>query len=151
MWPASVDDISELHPTRRLDRGADGALLPSTSSVARAAVHLDPGSDKGESRIVVKRVKEGLKPGLPTEIAAIPAGAAPLAEFGKSLDQAWLTYMKDRPRTARGYSENPAGKMFDGIKGHMIGQEEALAAQAAAGTLLAPGRQPGERAPYLKH
>lgn len=78
-----------------------------------------------------------------------PATAS-LAELGRSLHQAWLAYMKDRPRTARGYSENPAGKTFDGIKGHMIGQEDALAAQAGAGTLLAPGRRAGERAPYLK-
>ena len=41
--------------------------------------------------------------------------------------------------------------MFDRIKDHMIGQEETLAAQAAAGTLLAPGRGAGERAPYLKN
>ena len=108
------------------------------------------GNPNGESRIVVKRVKEGLKPGLRTELAAISAAASP-AEVGKALDQAWLAYMKDRPKTARGYSENPAGRMFDGIKGHMIGQEETLAAQAAAGTLLAPGRLPGERAPYLKN
>jgi len=154
MWPASVEDISNY--TRTPQAWIEGPMAPALLNSDFLRWHVRQfiwirGSEKGESRIVVKRVKEGLKPGLPTEIAAVPAGSASLPEVGKAPDQAWLTYMKDRPRTARGYSENPAGRMFDGIKGHMIGQEEALSAQAAAGTLLAPGRQPGERAPYLKN
>lgn len=152
MWPASVEDIANY--TRTPQAWIEGPMPAALLQDAFLRWHLRQfvwirGNPKGESRIVVKRVKEGLKPGLSASIAEIPAAALTPAEFGKSLDQAWLIYMKDRPRTARGYSENPAGKMFDGIKGHMIGQEESLAAQAAAGTLLAPGRKPGERAPYL--
>ena len=153
MWPASVDDISNY--TRTPQAWIEGPMPAALLNSDFLQWHVRQfiwirGSEKGESRIVVKRVKEGLKPGLSPEIAAV-SGSASLAEIGKALDQAWLSYMKDRPRTARGYSENPAGRMFDGIKGHMIGQEDALAAQAAAGTLLAPGRGPAERAPYLKN
>lgn len=152
LWPASVGDISNY--TRTPQAWIEGPMPPALLDSGFLRWHVRQfiwirGSGKGESRIVVKRVKEGLQPGLDPQIAAIPA-AAPLAELGKALDEAWLTYMKNRPRTARGYSENPAGRMFDGIKGHMIGQEEAIAAQAAAGTLLAPGRRRGEKPPYLK-
>lgn len=153
MWPAGVDDISNY--TRTPQAWIEGPLPAALLDDGFLRWHLRQfiwirGKSGGESRIVIKRVREGLKPGLSTELASL-SGAAPLAELGKSLDQAWLAYMKDRPRTARGYAENPAGKMFDGIKGHMIGQEDALAAQAAAGTLPAPGRRAGERAPYLKN
>jgi hypothetical protein len=153
MWPASVEDISNYTRTPQawIEGPMPAALLDSDFLRwhVRQFIWIR-GNPNGASRIVVKRVKEGLKPGLQTEIAAIPAAASP-SEVGKALDQAWLAYMKDRPKTARGYSENPAGRMFDGIKGHMIGEEETIAAQAAAGTLLAPGRAPGERAPYLKN
>lgn len=149
MWPASVDDISNY--TRTPQAWIEGPMAPALLDSEFLRWHLRQfiwirGSGKGGSRIVVKRVKEGLKPGLSPVIAEIPAGSPD--DLGRSLDQAWLAYMKDRPRTARGYVENPAGRMFEGIKDHLIGQEEALAAQAAAGTLLAPGRKPGERAPY---
>jgi hypothetical protein len=70
--------------------------------------------------------------------------------LGEALDRAWMRYMKDRPRTARGYAENAHGKMVDRIKDDMVGDEEAVAARAKAGTLRAPGRAAGERAPYLK-
>lgn len=151
MWPASVDDISNY--TRTPQAWIEGPMPAALLNSDFLRWHVRQfiwirGSQKGESRIVVKRVKEGLKPGLSTEIASIPAESGSLSDFGKALDQAWMTYMKDRPRTARGYSENPAGRMFEGIKGHMIAREEMLAAQAAADTLLAPGRGAGERAPY---
>jgi hypothetical protein len=154
MWPASTDDISNYSRTPQawIEGPMPAALLNDDFLRwhVRQFIWIR-GNPKGESRIVIKRVKEGLKSGLSPEIGAVPAASVTLAELGKSLDHAWMTYMKDRPRTARGYSENPAGKMFDGIKGHMIGQEDSLAAEAAAGTLLAPGRLPGQRAPYLKN
>ena len=150
MWPASVDDASNY--TRTPQAWIEGPMPAALLDSDFLRWHLRQfiwirGRQTGESRIVVRRVREGLKPGLSPVIAEIAAGSP--AEIGKALDQAWLTYMKDRPRTARGYIENPAGRMFDRIKDHMIGQEETLAAQAAAGTLLAPGRSPGEKAPYL--
>jgi hypothetical protein len=150
MWPASVDDASNY--TRTPQAWIEGPMPAALLDSNFLRWHLRQfvwirGRQTGESRIVVKRVREGLKPGLSPVIAEIPAGSP--AELGKALDQAWLTYMKDRPRTARGYVENPAGRMFDRIKDHLIGQEETLAAQAAEGKLLAPGRAPGEKAPYL--
>jgi hypothetical protein len=149
MWPASVDDISNYTRTPQL--WIEGPMPDALRNSEFLRWHLRQfvwirGKPTGESRIVIKRVREGLRPGLSPTLAEIPAGSP--SELGRALDQAWMTYMKDRPRTARGYSENPAGRMFDRIKDHMIGQEDALAAQAAAGTLLAPGRKPGEKAPY---
>lgn len=153
LWPAGVEDIANY--TRLPQAWIEGPMPAALLNPDFLRWHVREfiwirGSEKGESRIVVKRVKEGLKPGLPAEIASIPAAGAPLEKFGKILDDAWMTYMKDRPRTARGYSENPAGKMFERIKDDMIGDEEAIAARARAGTLVAPGRRPGEKAPYVK-
>ncbi len=153
MWPAGVDDIANYArlPQAWIEGPTPSALQDSDFLRwhVRQFIWIR-GSETGESRIVVKRVKEGLRPGLPTEIAAIPAGEAPHGKLGKALDEAWTTYMKDRPRTARGYSENPYGKMFERIKDDMVGDEEAIAAQAKAGTLLAPGRKTGEKPPYVK-
>lgn len=151
MWPASADDISNY--ARTPQAVVEGPLPEALADPDFLRWHLRQfiwirGSASGESRITVRRVKEGLKPGLSTEVAAIGAGSK--GELGRALDAAWTSYMKDRPRTARGYTENPAGRMFKRIEGHMIGQEEAIAEAAAAGTLLPPGRRPGEAAPYLK-
>lgn len=140
-WPSTPDDISNY--ARTPQAWIEGPLPEALKDVDFLRRHLRQfiwvrGSEKGESRVVVKRVREGLKPGMSTEIAAIPAG--PAEELGKALDAAWLTYMKDRPRTARGYTENPAGKMFRRIESRMIGMEEAIEKAAAAGTLVPPGR-----------
>lgn len=153
MWPAGVDDIANY--ARLPQAWIEGPMAAALEDSDFLRWHVRQfiwirGNAKGDSRIVVKRVREGLRPGLPTEIAAIPAGEGPLEKLGASLDEAWTTYMKDRPRTARGYSENPHGKMFERIKDDMVGDEEAIAAQAKAGTLLAPGRKAGEKPPYVK-
>ncbi len=152
MWPASVTDIANY--ARMPQAWIEGPMPAALGNSEFLRWHVRQfiwirGSEKGESRIAVKRVREGMKADLPTEIAAIPA-AEPLEKLGKALDGAWMTYMKDRPRTARGYSENAHGQMFDRIKDDMIGDEEAIAARAKAGTLVAPGRAAGEKAPYLK-
>jgi hypothetical protein len=151
MWPASADDISNYARTPRAV--VEGPLPEALGNPDFLRWHVRQfiwtrGSEGGESRITVKRVREGLKPGLSTEIATLPATS--LAELGKGLDAAWLAYMKDRPRTAKGYSENPAGKMFARVEAHMVGLEDAIEAAAAKGTLLAPGRRAGESPPYLR-
>jgi hypothetical protein len=153
LWPAGVEDIANY--ARLPQAWIEGPMPAALRSSDFLRWHLRQfvwirGSEKGESRVVIRRVREGLRTGLPTEIATVSAADVPLEKLGKALDDAWITYMKDRPRTARGYAENPAGKMFDRIKDDMIGDEEAIAAQAAASTLLAPGRVRGEKAPYLK-
>ena len=101
----------------------------------------------GPSRIVVRRVKDGLKSGLSTEIAEISATKP--EELGKALDAAWIEYMKQRPLTARGYLDNPHGKWMRSVGDQMVSEERELRSRAVAGTLLAPGRKPGERPPYL--
>ncbi|MGH8247281.1 MAG: hypothetical protein ACREUU_12725, partial [Gammaproteobacteria bacterium] len=107
------------------------------------------GRTNGESRLLVRRVKDGLKEGLSTELAELrPATMSP-KQLGESLDGAWLTYMKDRPLTARGYLENQHGKWMRGQAIQMTNEDDELRARAAAGTLLPPGRKPGEPAPYL--
>ena len=99
------------------------------------------GTTDGESRIRVTRVKDGLKTGLSTEIATVPAATADFESIGKALDAAWLEYMKHRPFTARGYLENPHGRWMRRLTDQMVGEEEEIRRRAAAGTLAPPGRQ----------
>jgi hypothetical protein len=107
------------------------------------------GPADGPSRIALRRVRDGLKESLATALGEID-GTKSASEIGQALDAAWTEYMKDRPMTARGYVENPHGKWMRGVKDQMIGEDEAVRRHAAAGTLLAPGRAAGEKAPYLK-
>lgn len=107
------------------------------------------GETNGPSRIVVRRVKDGLKSGVATQLAEIDPAQVSKEELGKALDAAWIEYMKQRPLTARGYLDNPHGKWMRSMSDQMILEERELRSRAAAGTLLAPGRNPGERAPYL--
>jgi len=105
------------------------------------------GKADGPGRILVRRVKDGLKEGAATELASIDS-TLPAARLGEALDAAWLAYMKERPFTARGYHENPHGRWMRGVKDQMIGEDESIRRQAVAGTLLPPGRKAGEKAPY---
>lgn len=105
------------------------------------------GRTNAPSRITIQRVKDGLKPGLETELTVLKPGAP--ETLGKALDQAWLTYMKDRPLNARGYLENPHGGWMRSVKDQMLSEESEIRRCATAGTLLPPGRKPGEAAPYL--
>ena len=81
------------------------------------------------------------------EIAEISATRA--EELGQALDAAWIEYMKQRPLTARGYLDNPHGKWMRSVGDQMVSEERELRSRAVAGTLLAPGRKPGERPPYM--
>jgi hypothetical protein len=107
------------------------------------------GETNGLSRIVVSRVKDGLKKGLPTELASIDAGSVSKKELGEALDAAWLEYAKHRPLVARGYLDNPHGGWMRSVKDQMLTEEQEVRSRALAGTLLAPGRKPGQKAPYL--
>jgi hypothetical protein len=107
------------------------------------------GQTDGESRLLVRRVQDGLKEGLPAELAALRPATMTWKELGVALDDAWLTYMKDRPLTARGYLENQHGKWMRGQAEQMITEDDEVRDRAAAGTLLPPGRKPNALAPYL--
>jgi len=107
------------------------------------------GETNGPGRIVVKRVKDGLKSGLSTELAVIDGDTASETEIGKALDAAWTNYMKHRPLVARGYLDNPHGGWMGSVKDQMITEEQELRTQALGGILTPPGRKPGEKPPYL--
>src|SRR6185369_421777 len=83
----------------------EGAIPPPLEDNAFLTWHVRQfiwvrGQTYGESRLLVRRVKDGLKEGQPTELAELrPATMSP-KELGQSLDAAWLAYMKDRPLTA---------------------------------------------------
>ena len=106
------------------------------------------GKKDGPSRIAVRRVKDGLKEGASTDLGAIEAEGRSAAELGKALDEKWLAYMRERPFTAKGYHDNPHGKWMRSVKDQMIGEDDSIRRQAVAGTLPAPGRKPGDPAPY---
>jgi len=101
------------------------------------------------SRVAIRRVPDGLKEGLPEGLGGVlRPSLMSWKEFGEALDKAWLTYMKDRPLTARGYLENEHGKWMRNQAQQVITEDNEVRARAADGTLLAPGRKPGEVAPY---
>lgn len=106
------------------------------------------GETNGPGRIEIRRVKDGLKSGLGTDVARVDAEMLSKKELGQALDAAWMEYMKHRPLTARGYLDNPHGKWMRSVGDQMVAEERELRSRAAAGTLLAPGRKPGERPPY---
>ena len=132
----------------------EGALPPALTNSEFLRWHVRQfiwvrGGTNGASRITVERVKDGLLPGKPIQLAVLDPSSLSLKSMGNALDQAWLTYMKDRPLAARGYLENPHGAWMRSVKDQMITEESQIRTRAAAGTLLAPGRKPGEKAPYL--
>jgi hypothetical protein len=145
LWPASVDDIAGY--ARMPQAWIEGPVPAALRNPEFLRRHVRQfiwvrGRPEGPSRIVVRRVRDGLKPGLDPLIAEIPVGPSEEA-LGRTLDDAWRTYMKDRPRTARGYCDNPAGRMFAPIRDRMIAEEERVEEMARAGTLLPPGRRSG--------
>ena len=106
------------------------------------------GRTNGPSELSVRRVKDGLTPGLSTELATVRPTELTWTQLGQVLDRAWLDYMKHRPNTARGYLDNQHGAWMRPVARQMLGEEDTLGRQASAGDLLPPGRRPREAAPY---
>ena len=104
------------------------------------------GRTNGPSRLIFKRVMNRSQ----YDLAVIDAASLSLEQLCRKLDAVLRDYMKQRPFTARGYIENPHGKMFNPIKVQMIQEERIIREQAIAGTLLPPGRKLGAAAPYLE-
>jgi hypothetical protein len=122
----------------------DGPLLPALTNQSFLERHLRQfiwvrGGSDGESRIRIARVKDGLKLGLPLELATI-SGVRDRKAIDDALDVAWLEYMKTRPFTARGYLENPHGKWMRRLADQMVWEDEEIRRRAVAGTLIPPGR-----------
>ena len=130
----------------------EGALPPALEDSDFLRWHIRQfiwvrGGTNGPSRITITRVKDGLPPGMPTELAVLDS-ALSAETLGNKLDEAWRTYMKDRPLAARGYLENKHGGWMRSVKEQMLSEESEIRRRAAAGTLLPPGRKAGERPPY---
>lgn len=85
-------------------------------------------------------MKDGLKAGLPTELAVLEPWKLSAEDLGEKLDEAWLIYMRDRPYTAKGYLDNPHGGWMRGVAEQMLDEEAEIRRQATEGTLPPPGR-----------
>lgn len=147
--PASIATFARLPMAR-----VDGSLPPALENSEFLRWHVRQfiwvrGTTNAPSRVTIERVKDGLPAGLPTELAAFDPGKLSLEALGKELDNAWTSYMKDRPLAARGYLENPHGGWMRSVKDQMLSEESGIRQRAATGALLPPGRRAGERAPYL--
>lgn len=98
------------------------------------------GDSSGESALRIRRVRDGLREGMPTGLATLRGGQLEADVLGGLLDDAWLAYMKDRPLTARGYLENEHGGWMRGVAPQMREEDAAIRRRAREGTLAAPGR-----------
>lgn len=98
------------------------------------------GELEGEPVIRLRRVRDGLPEALLTELGTLRGGQLTAEKLGKALDEAWLTYMKDRPLTARGYLENEHGGWMRKVAPQMLREDDEVRTHARAGTLLPPGR-----------
>src|SRR5947209_3363711 len=88
------------------------------------------GPKDGPARLTVRMLEPESKELLALELAkGTPAG------LSKTLDRAWLEYMKARPLTARGYIDNPHGSWLKDVmeKAH---QEELRVRNEAEGSGL---------------
>lgn len=133
----------------------DGPIPPALEDPQFLAWHVRQfiwarGEPGGESRLRILRVKDGLKADLDTDLATLRPAELSRERLGQALDRAWLEYMKHRPYTARGYLENPHGRWMRGREDQMVREEESIRRLARKGTLLPPGRTPGEEPPYRK-
>lgn len=99
------------------------------------------GREDGDPSVQLSRVRDGLPDELPTDLGAIAGKDLEAESLGKALDDAWRTYMKDRPLTARGYVENEHGGWMRNVAAQMLREDEGVRKHARAGTLVPPGRE----------
>src|SRR5205807_2516498 len=97
-------------------------------------------------------------PGWPPRGAAARPPPRPWAKetpagLSKTLDRAWLEYMKARPLTARGYIDNPHGSWLKDVMEKAHREELRVRNEAEKGTLVPPGREdaPTKRVGRLVH
>jgi hypothetical protein len=98
-------------------------------------------AEGGESSIRLHRVRDGLPEAMSMELGTLTGGQLEANELGEALDAAWLTYMKDRPLTARGYVENEHGGWMRNVAPQMLREDDDVRTHARAGTLVPPGRE----------
>jgi hypothetical protein len=93
----------------------------------------DPG---GEFRLTVRQLEPHRK-----ELLALNRAETDPEEVSRSLDKAWLEYMKVRPLTARGYIDNEHGNWLRRVMEEVHREELRVREEAVNGTLLPPGRE----------
>lgn len=99
------------------------------------------GGEDGQTTLRLSRVRDGLPESLPTDLGTLRGEQLDAEALGTALDAAWLTYMKNRPLTARGYLENEHGGWMRGVSAQMLREDEEVRRQARNGTLVPPGRE----------
>jgi len=150
-YPASVDAIAGF--ARLPVATVQGRLPEALQDPAFLRWHVrqfiwEHREGEGPAQVTIRRVRDGTPEGVELVLGQFEPDAMSKPAFGQALDAAWLTYMKDRPKVARGYLENPFGGWMRGVADIMIREDEEVRRQAQAGTLLAPGRHPGDTVPY---
>jgi hypothetical protein len=94
------------------------------------------GAKGGPSRLTVRMLEPERK-----ELLAVGLENATPAELSRELDRAWLTYMRERPLTARGYIDNAHGGWLKEVMEGAYEEEVRAREEARKGTLRAPGRK----------
>ena len=94
------------------------------------------GPASGEARLTVRQVEPQ-----PKELASISLTDASPEAVGRTLDSAWLAYMRERPMVARGYIDNPHGNWLKAVMERAHREEVEVREQALKGALQPPGRE----------
>ncbi|HUF62092.1 MAG TPA: hypothetical protein VMN36_08450 [Verrucomicrobiales bacterium] len=142
-YPPPVDAIAQYArlPIAELDGPLPEALLDSAFLKRHVRQFIwKRGAPDGESVLRVRRVRDGLPKALPEELAVLGGEHLEADKLGPALDQAWLSYMKDRPFTSRGYLENEHGGWMRQVAPQMLQEDATIRERAQAGTLQPPGR-----------
>jgi hypothetical protein len=124
----------------------DGTIPPALRDSAFLRRHLrqfiwKQGDSEGEPTIRIRRARDGLPAGFATELANLRGDQLEADNLSKALDGAWLSYMENRPLTARGYLENKHGGWMRQVAPQMLSEDTSLREQARSGTLMPPGRR----------
>lgn len=143
-YPPPVESIAQY--TRLPIAIVDGPLVPPLEDSRFLARHVRQfiwkrGDASAVPAIRIRRVRDGLPESLSTTLADLEGDLlTDEAKLGAALDMTWMTYMKDRPLTARGYVENEHGGWMRGVAKQMVEEDEHVRAKARAGRLIPPGR-----------
>lgn len=143
-FPPPVDAVAQYArlPIVEIDGPTPTALLDSDFLERHLRQFIwKQGDPVGESTIRIRRVRDGLPEGLATELATLRGEQLEAENLSRALDGAWLSYMKDRPLTARGYLENKHGGWMRQVAPQMLSEDASLREQARSGTLLPPGHR----------
>ncbi len=143
-YPPVVDAIAQYArlPIAELDGPLPEALLDSAFLKRHVRQFIwERGAPDGESVLRLRRVRDGLPKASPEELAVLRGQQLDAGKLGLALDEAWLSYMKDRPFTSRGYLENEHGGWMRQVAPQMLEEDATIRERARAGILRPPGWQ----------